>query len=106
MNLLNAPGFAAHQQPLVGQMLGNFLAAHHAPLMAEQIEVIGHAHDACFGFVDFQPLLLAATTAGYISSYCLVAKGRAGTIEESLPGVFLHGAGGVLGILLRLMLIE
>ncbi|HUW36287.1 MAG TPA: hypothetical protein VMV91_03055 [Rhodocyclaceae bacterium] len=106
MGFLDFPGLAAHQQPLLGEMLADFLAAHLAAFVAVQIEVIRHAHDPRLRLVDDQLLFLAATAAGNVGDQRLIAKGRTGAIEEALPRVLLHGAGSMLRGFLALVLVK
>lgn len=64
------------------------------------------ANDQCFAGFDLEAFLPAASTASNIGDHRLVTKGRFRAVEEALPGVLTHGAGGVLRILLALVFIE
>src|SRR4029077_2082816 len=81
----------------------NGLQAFRWPFSTE-IEVEDLAYLARLGLVDDQNLLVLVATA--LLDDGAVAKWRDRAVPEALPGVFQHGAVGVLGILVRLVLVE
>ena len=92
VRLVDVPRLAPHQQPLLGQMLGDLLAAHRTALAAVQVEVISHAHNPRLRFMDGELLFMTAPTACNVGDDSLITKGRAGAVEEPLPCVLLHAA--------------
>ncbi|MBK9521370.1 MAG: hypothetical protein IPO13_07095 [Rhodocyclaceae bacterium] len=63
------PHVATHQQPLGGEVLGEFFAAHGAALIAVLVEVKA-AHDTRPARL-FESLLLAARTARNVGGVAL-----------------------------------
>jgi hypothetical protein len=69
-----------------------------------EIKVEDLAYLACLRLVDDQNLLVLVATA--LLDDGAIAKWRDGAVPEALPGVFQHGTVSVLGILVRLVLVE
>ncbi|HYL87764.1 MAG TPA: hypothetical protein VEU32_03245 [Burkholderiales bacterium] len=106
MHLLDAPGPAAHEVASLVQVLGNLLDAHRAALVACEIELVDSPHDRSLALIHRELFLAPTAVAEVFGLDYAVAKGRLRAVEEALPRVLAHGARGVLGVLLALVLIE
>ena len=85
------------------EMAHDGLQAFRWPFSTE-IKVEDLAYLARLGLVDDQNLLVLVATA--LLDDGAIAKWRDRAVPEALSGVFQHGAVGVLGILVRLVLVE
>ena len=70
------------------------------------IQIIGQAHNAGLCFIDGELLTRASTATQNIGVDSLIAEGRTRAVEETLQGVLFHGARGVLGGFLTLILVK
>nr|WP_245427392.1 hypothetical protein [Roseiarcus fermentans] len=106
VNLADAPAPAvAGEDAMLVEIDGNVLDTHRAVrAVALQGEPIGKPNRVRVQRVDFQ--LLLDLGAALLGRYHAVADRRQRAVPEALPGIFLQGAEDVLGVLLRLILIE
>ncbi|MGA8392336.1 MAG: hypothetical protein WB775_09420, partial [Burkholderiaceae bacterium] len=101
MQFLDTPRPTAHQCSGSIQVGGDRLHPHRLAIQAVPIQIEDLANHRCLQVIDGQLLADLALVTRDIGRNHLIAEGRPGAVEEPSPGVLLHRAARMLGILLR-----